>query len=169
MLAALGSTPGWAFGALLCIAALTCHSTAHYWHPTGLKLVHAGPMTLGYALGLLGMCLAWGILLWHYVGRRFSSTSTVGRISWCIGLGIGATVAIYLTFALALAVNIVLDVAFEPGNNALALAGLLVVMLFVGIWSVLVPAMPYGIAAGTAFYFIAEQFDWMQSERQASK
>jgi hypothetical protein len=150
------------FGSLLCIAALTCHYTAHYWHPTGLKLVHAGPITLGYAFALLGMCLACGILLWHYVGRRFSSPSTVSRISWCIGLGFGATVVIYLTFALVLAVNIVLDVAFEPGGNVLALAGLLVVMLLVGIWSVLVPALPYGIAAGTAFYFIAEQFDWLQ-------
>ena len=107
------------------------------------------------------MCLACGILLWHYVGRRFSSTSTASRIAWCIGLGIGAAVVIYLTFALYLAANIVLDVAFEPGNNVLALAGLLVVMLLVGIWSVLVPALPYGIAAGVAFYCIAEQFDWV--------
>ena len=160
--AALRSVPGWAFGSLLCIAALVCHYTAHYWHPTGLKLVHSGPMTLSYASALLGMCVAWGILLWHYVGRKFSSSSAVSRMFWCIGLGIGAAVAIYLTFALVLAVNIVLDVAFEPGNSVLALVGLLVVMLLVGIWSVLVPAMPYGIAAGTAFYVIAEQFDWMQ-------
>jgi hypothetical protein len=158
----LRSTPGWIFGSLLCIAALACHYTAHYWHSTGLKLVQAGPITLGYALALLGMCLAWGILLWHFVGRRFASNSTASRMAWCIGLGLGATVAIYLTFALYLAVNIVLEVASEPGNNVLALAGLLLVMLLVGIWSVLVPALPYGIAAGIAFYCIAEQFDWMQ-------
>jgi hypothetical protein len=108
------------------------------------------------------MCLACGILLWHYVGRRFSSTSAVNRIAWCITLGIGAAAAIYLTFALVLAVNVVLDVAFEPGNNLLALMGLLIVMLLVGIWSVLVPAMPYGIAAGAAFFLIAEQFDWVR-------
>ena len=162
MRAVLQSTPGWIFGSLLCIAALACHYTAHYWHPTGLKLVHAGSMTVGYAFALLGMCLACGILLWHYVGRRFPGTSAVSRISWCIGLGVGATVVIYLTFALVLAVNIVLDVASEPGGSVLALAGLLVVMLLVGIWSVLVPALPYGIAAGTAFYFIAERFDWVQ-------
>jgi hypothetical protein len=38
------------------------------------------------------------------------------------------------------------------------------VMLLVGIWSVLVPAIPYGIAAGAAFYLIAEQFDWVRSD-----
>jgi hypothetical protein len=37
-----------------------------------------------------------------------------------------------------------------------------VVMLLVGIWSVLVPALPYGVAAGLAFYFIAERFDWVR-------
>lgn len=121
-------------------------------------------MTLGYALGLLGPCLACGILSWHYVGRRLSVTSAASRICWCIGLGIGATAAIYLAFALVLAANIALDVAFEPGGNVLALVGLLVVMLLVGIWSVLVPALPYGIAAGASFYFIAEQFDWMQAK-----
>jgi hypothetical protein len=162
MRAALRSPPGWIFGSLLCVAALICHYTAHYWHPTGLKLVHAGPMTPGYAFALLGLCLVCGILLWHYVGRRFSSASTVNRVSWCIGLGVGAAVAIYLAFALVLAANIVVDVAFEPGNNVLALAGLLVVMLLVGIWSVLVPALPYGVAAGIAFYFIAERFDWVR-------
>lgn len=159
---ALRSTPGWVFGSFLCIAALACHYTAHYWHPTGLRLVHAGSMTPGYALALLGLCLACGILLWHYVGRRLPGTSPVSRMLWCMGLGIGAAAAIYLAFALVLAVNIVLDVAFEPGNSALALVGLLVVMLLVGIWSVLVPAMPYAMAAGAAFYFVAEQFGWMQ-------
>jgi hypothetical protein len=160
---ALRSAPGWVFGSLLYLAALTCHYTAHYWHPTGLKLVHAGPITLTYAFALLSMCLASGILLWHYVGRRFSSTSVVSRIAWCIGLGIAAALVIYLTFGLVLAVNVVLDVAFEPGSNIAALAGLLMVMLLVGIWSVLVPAIPYGIAAGAAFYLIAEQFDWVRS------
>ena len=163
MRAVLRSAPGWAFGSLLCIAALTCHYTAHYWHPTGLKLVHPGPMTLGYALALLGMCLACGILLWHYAGRRFSSTSAASRMAWCIGLGVGAAAVIYLVFTLVLAANVVLEVAFEPGSNIVALLGLLAVMLLVGIWSVLVPAMPYGIAAGTAFYLIAEQFDWVRS------
>ncbi len=67
-----------------------------------------------------------------------------------------------MAFALVLAANIVADVAFEPGNNVLALAGLLLVMLLVGVWSVLVPALPYGIAAGIAFYFIAERFDWVR-------
>ena len=81
-----------------------------------------------------------------------------------LGLAIAAAVVIYLTFGLMLAVNVVLDVAFEPGNNIVALVGLLMVMLLVGIWSVLVPAMPYGIAAGAAFYLIAEQFDWVRSD-----
>lgn len=159
---ALRSTPGWIFGSLLWMAALACHYTAHYWHPTGLRMAHAGPVTPGYALALLGMCLACGVLSWHYVGRRFSGASAVSRVSRCMGLGIGATVAIYLAFMLALAVNVVLDVALEPGNNVFALVGLLMVMLLVGVWSVLVPAMPYGIAAGTAFYLIAERFDWVQ-------
>ncbi len=161
---ALRSAPGWVCGTLLCIAGLACHYTAHYWHPTGLRLVHAAPITATYAFALLGLCLACGILLWHYVGRRFSSTSAVSRLAWCIGLGIGAATVIYLAFSLVLAANVVLGVASEPGNNIVALAGLLMVMLLVGIWSVLVPALPYGIAAGTAFYLIAEQFGWVRRD-----
>lgn len=149
-------------GSLLFVAALGFHYTARHWYPAGLTVMHGGPINPGYALALLGACGAAGILLWHYVGSRVSAASRASRISWCIGLGVAATTAIFCSLMLVLAANVVLDALSQPHNNLFALFGLVLVMVLVGAWSGLVPALPYGMAAGAAFYLIAEQRGWMR-------
>lgn len=158
------SKAAWVFGCILCIAALAFHHTAHYWYHPGLQVMSRGGITVPYAIALILLTLACAMLLWHYVGSRFSSRSMLRRFGWCVGLAVAATIVVYSLLAVVLGLSAVVYAGMETGQGVLALLLTFIVVVSVGAVSVLVPAVPYGAAAGTAFYVIAEALNWVKRD-----
>jgi FtsH-binding integral membrane protein len=157
---AFRSKAGWAFGCVLAAAALGCHYTARYWYQIGNIRQDTPPVP--YAAVLVIASLACGILLWHYVGRRLFSPSWLGRLLWCVGLGVAATAIIYAVMGFVLALSAVVYAGLQTGQNPLAMLVMFVMVLMVGALTAFVPALPYGVAAGAVFFLIAETRGWVR-------